>query len=57
MKQFGSFLANNMNKTGLNGCGYNFSVDYRAFDATNNVHINKYLMNKNIKYLCYLKIC
>ena len=47
--KYWSFLANNMNKTGLNGSGCNFSVDYRAFDATNNVHINKYLMKKNIK--------
>ena len=29
------FSANNMKKTELNGCVYNFSVDYRAFDTSN----------------------
>ena len=29
------FSANNMKKTGLNGCVYNFSVDYRPFDTSN----------------------
>ena len=27
----GDFSANNMKKTGLNQCVYNFSVDYRVF--------------------------
>ena len=41
------FSANNMNKTGLNGCMYNFSVDYRAFDTSNIIDIHKYLMKKH----------
>ena len=28
----------------INGCAYDFSVDYRAFDITS---INKYLMKKH----------
>ena len=28
------FSANNMNKTGSNGCIYDFSVDYRPFDTS-----------------------
>ena len=37
-------------KKGLNGCVYNFSVDYRAFDTNNIIDIHKYLMGKhNIK--------
>ena len=40
-----------MKKTGLNGCVYEFSVDYRAFDATNIINIYKYFMKKhNIKW-------
>ena len=35
-----------MIKAGLNGCVYNFSVDYRAFDTTNSINIYKYLMEK-----------
>ena len=34
-------------KTGLNGCVYNFFVDYRAFDTSNIIDINKYLMKKH----------
>ena len=46
----GDFLANNMKKTGLNGCVYDFSIDYRAFDTSNIIDIQKYLMKKhNIK--------
>ena len=29
----GHFSANNMEKTGLNGCVYDFSVDYKIFDT------------------------
>ena len=40
---FGNFLrnfsVNNMKKTGLNGCVYDFSVDYRAFDTNNIIDI------------------
>ena len=46
----GDFLDSNMKKTGLNGCMYNFSVDYRAFDTSNIIDSYKYLMKKdNIK--------
>ena len=33
-------------KTGLNGCVYNFSVDYKAFDISDITNIHKYLMKK-----------
>ena len=46
----GDRSTNNMKKTGLNRCVYNFSVDYRAFDTSNVINIHKYLMKKhNIK--------
>ena len=46
----GDFSANNMKKTGLNGCVFNFSVDYKAFDTSNIIHIHKYLIKThNIK--------
>ena len=38
-----------MKKTGLNGCVYNFPVDYRAFDISNIIDIHKYLMTKKKK--------
>ena len=41
-----SFSANKMKTTRLNGCVYNFS-DYRAFDTSNIIDINKYLMKKH----------
>ena len=34
-------------KTGLNGCVYDFSLDYRAFDTINIIDIHKYLMKKH----------
>ena len=40
------FSANNMKKTGLNWCKYDFSVDYRAFDTSNIIDIHKYLLKK-----------
>ena len=43
----GDFSANNMTKTGLYGCACNFFVDYRTFDTSNIIDIDKYLM-KNI---------
>ena len=44
------FSANNMKKTGLNGCVYDFSVNYKTFDTTDIIDIHKYLMKKhNIK--------
>ena len=36
-----------MKKTGLNGCAYDFSLDYRAFDTSNIIDIKKYLMKKH----------
>ena len=46
----GDFSANNMIKTGLNGCVYNFSVDYCTFDTSDIIDIHKYLTKKhNIK--------
>ena len=33
--------------TGLNGCEYDFSVDYRAFDTSNIIDIHKDLMKKH----------
>ena len=37
-------------KTELNGCVYNFSVDYKPFDTRNIIDIHKYLMKThNIK--------
>ena len=42
----GDFSACNMKKTGLNGCVYNFSVDYRAFDTRNIIDIHNYLIKK-----------
>ena len=43
----GHFSANNMKKTGLNECAFDFSVDYRAFDTSNIIDIHKYLMDKH----------
>ena len=43
----GDFSANNMTKTGLYGCVCNFFLDYRTFDTSNIIDIDKYLM-KNI---------
>ena len=43
----GDCTANNMKKTGLNGCVHAFSVDYRNFDTTNIINIHKYLMKKH----------
>ena len=31
----------------INGCVYDFSVDYRAFDTSNITNIHKYLMKKH----------
>ena len=40
------FSANEMKKTGLNGCECNFSVGYTAFDTNNIITIHKSLMKK-----------
>ena len=45
----GIFLAKE--RTELNGCVYDFSVDYTTFDTSNVIDIHKYLMKKHdIKY-------
>ena len=43
----GDFSVNNMKKTGLNGCVYNFSVDYIAFDTKSIIDIHKYLIEEH----------
>ena len=43
----GDFSANIMKKTGLNGCVYNFSVDYKTFDTSDKIDIHKYLTKKH----------
>ena len=43
----GDFSANIMKKTGLNGCVYNFSVDYKTFDTSDKIDIHKYLIKKH----------
>ena len=35
------FSANSMKKTGLNGNGYDFSVDYIVIDTSNIIDIHK----------------
>ena len=40
------FTANNMEKTGLNGYIYEFSLDYNTTDTSNIINIHKYLMKK-----------
>ena len=39
--------ADNMKKTGLNGCNYDYSAGYDAFEVDDLLNINKYLMKKN----------
>ena len=41
------FAVNSMLKAGLNGCVYNFSVDYNTIDINHNINIHKYLMKKH----------
>ena len=41
-KYLGDFSANNVKKTGSNGCVYDFFVDYRAFGTSNIIDIHKY---------------
>ena len=54
VKDSEDFSANNMNNAGLNGCVYEFPVDYRlfllidrTFDFSNISNIRKYLMKKH----------
>ena len=41
------FSVDNMNKTGLNGYVYDFTVDYDAIAVADTLDIPKYLMKKN----------
>ena len=43
--------ANDMEKTELNRCVYDFSVDHRPFDTSNIIDILKYLMKKQSKIM------
>ena len=44
----GDFLDNSMKKTGLNGCVYDFSVDFKAFDISDFNNIHKYLIKSRV---------
>ena len=47
------FSIYDMKKTGLNGCVYDFSVDYDAIAVDDILEIHKYVMKRNdIKYKC-----
>ena len=41
------FSVDNMKKTGLKGCVYDFSFDYNAIAVNDILDIHKYLMKKN----------
>ena len=49
----GNFPVNKMKKkkkktaTGLNGCVYKFSADFRSFNTSNVIGINKYIIKKH----------
>ena len=47
MKYFRRFFSKYHEKTGLKECVYDISVDYRAFNTSNNIDIHKYLMKKH----------
>ena len=46
-KHFKDWSLDNMKKTNLKGCVYNFSVDYDAIAVSDILDIHKYLMEKN----------
>ena len=49
---------NNMKKTKLKGCVYDFSVDYDTITVSNILDIPKYLMKKNFIFqICKANIC
>ena len=49
-KHFRRLFVDNMKKTVLNGCAYDFSVDYDDIAGDDILNIHKYLMKKlNIK--------
>ena len=51
------FSAKNKKKARLNGCVYEFSIDYRVFDTFDIIDIHKYLMKKhNIKEFLIKKV-
>ena len=41
------FTTNNLKQTGINGCVYDFSVDYGSIDADDILDVYKYLMKEN----------
>ena len=41
------WIVDDMKKTGLQGCVYDFNVDYDAIAVTDILDIHKYLMKKN----------
>ena len=43
------FTVNNMNKSELCGCVYDFSIDYDNIDVDDILNIYKYLMKKHVK--------
>ena len=46
-KHFKRLVSRYMQKTGFNGCVYDFSVDYVAIAVDDILDIHKYLMKKN----------
>ena len=44
---FQEISVNDMKKTRLNGCVYNFFIRYRAFGTSSIINIHKYLMKKH----------
>ena len=46
-KHFKRLSVDNMKKTGLNGCVYDFSVDYDFIANDRTLDIHKYLMKMN----------
>ena len=53
-KYFRKFFSQQNEKTGLNGCVYDFSVDYRAFDTSNIISIHKYFMTTHILWKVFV---
>ena len=46
-KHFQRLIIDNMKKTGLKDCVYDFSVDYDYISTSDILDIHKYLMEKN----------
>ena len=51
-KHIERLVIGNMKKTGLQGCIYDFSVDYDAITISDILDIHKYLMKKNEIIVC-----